>query len=171
MVLDEDKQIFEDLTEKQTGLFKKLLEDNNITYEAMYSPWDRINGIHYEAKTYKCKNFNELITDLNSQSIAEIFLYKVYVSSDSDSGELSYKIRYAINKDLINNKTIKFIKKLVGEIKSSKNVKSISTDRIKRILQKQGISDVACLNIIKLIRILEKEFNITNTTNIGELNG
>jgi hypothetical protein len=168
MVLDEDKQIFENLTEKQTGLFKKLLEDNNITYEVMHSPYYIINEIHYEAKTHKYSNFNELITDLNSQSIAEIFLYKVYVSSDSDSGELSYKIRYAINKDLINNKTIKFIKKLVGEIKSSKNVKSISTDRIKRILQKQNISEVACLNIIKLIRIFEKEFNTTHT---GELNG
>ncbi len=156
MVLEDN--LFEDLTEKQIGLFKRLLEDNNITYEVMQSPCDRINEIPYEAKTYKYGNFKELIADLNSQSIAEIYLYKVYVSTDADSGELSYKIRYTANKDLIKNKTIKDIKKLISSIKSNKNVQGISTDKIKNILEKHCISEEASRNIVKLIRILEKEF-------------
>lgn len=157
MVL-EDK-IFEELTAKQISLFKRTLEDNNITYEVMHYPCDRINDITYEAKTYKYGNFNELIADLNSRSIAEIYLYKVYVSTDDNSGDLSYKIRYTANIDLIKNSTIKSIKKLISTIKSNKKVQGISTDKIRNILEKQGVSEEASRNIVKLIRILEKELN------------
>lgn len=157
MVLED--YLFEDLTEKQIILFKKILEDNSITYEVMQSPCDRINNINYEAKSYEYKNFNEFIDDLNYQCSAEIYLYKVYVSTDADSGELYYKIRYTTNKDLIKNKTLKSIKKLIGTIKSNKNVQSISVDKIRNILEKHCISEEASRNIVKLIRILEKELN------------
>ena len=157
MVLEDN--LFEDLTEKQIDLFKRLLEDNNITYEVMRSPCDRINEIFYEVKTYKYGNFKELIADLNSQSIAEIYLYKVYVSTDADSGELFYKIRYTANKDLIKNKTIKDVKKLISSIKLTKKIPGISTEKIRNILEKQGVSEEASRNIVKLIRILEKELN------------
>lgn len=157
MVLEDN--LFEDLTEKQIILFKKILEDNDITYEVMSNPYDRINNITYEAKSYEYKNFNEFIDDLNSQYIAEVYLYKVCISSKEDSGELSYKIRYTSNKDLIKNKTIKDIKKLIGTIKSNKNVQSISVDKIRNILEKRCISEEASRNIVKLIRILEKELN------------
>lgn len=156
MVLEDN--LFEDLTEKQIDLFKRSLEDNNITYEVMQSPCNRINNINYEAKSYEYKNFNEFIDDLNSQSIAEVYLYKVYVSTDANSGELFYKIRYTANKDLIKNKTIKDIKKLISSIKLNKKIPGISTEKIRNILEKQGISEEASRNIVKLIRILEKEF-------------
>lgn len=157
MVLEDN--LFEDMSEKQIILFKKTLEDNNITYEVMQSPCDRINNINYEAKSYEYKNFNEFIDDLNSQFIAEVYLYKVCISSKEDSGELFYKIRYTSNKDLIKNKTLESIEKLIGTIKSNKNVQSISVDKIRNILEKQCISEEASRIIVKLIRILEKELN------------
>ena len=157
MVLEDN--LFEDMSEKQIILFKKILEDNSITYEVMCNPYDRINNINYEAKSYEYKNFNEFIDDLNSQSIAEVYLYKVCISYKEDSGELYYKIRYTANKDLIKNKTLKSIKKLIGTIKSNKNVQSISVDKIRNILEKRWISEEASRNIVKLIRILEKELN------------
>lgn len=75
-----------------------------------------------------------------------------------------YKIRYAINRDLIANKTIKDIKKLFGFIKSNKNVQGISADKIKRILQKHFVSEETSRNVVKLIRVLEKEI-LTNKPN------
>ena len=47
---------------------------------------------------------------------------------------------------------------------SNKNVKGISADKIKRILQKHFVSEEASRNVVKLIRVLEKEI-LTNTTN------
>lgn len=173
MVLEDkelDNKIFENLTTKQIELFKRLLEDNNITYEVMNVPCDRINGINYEASVYTYSNYNEFISDLNTKNIAEIYLYKVYIDSDRETGDLVYKMRYAINKDLISNKTIKDIKKLFGFIKSNKNVQGISTDKIKKILQKHFVSEEASRNVVKLIRVLEKEILTKSNVKTGTIN-
>ncbi len=167
MVLEDnelDSKVFEDLTVQQIVLFKKLLEENNITYEVMHVPCDRINGITYEVSLHTYNNYAEFITELNTKNVAEIYLYKVYVDLDKNTGSMVCKIRYAINRDLIANKTIKDIKKLFGFIKSNKNVQGISADKIKRILQKHFVSEETSRNVVKLIRVLEKEI-LTNKPN------
>lgn len=171
MALEEnefDGKVFEGLSILQIELFKKLLEEHNITYEVMQFPCDMMNGITYEASSHTYSNYNEFITDLNTKNVAEIYLYKVSVNSDRETGSMFYTIRYVVNRDLIANKTIKDIKKLFGFIKSNKNVKGISADKIKRILQKHFVSEEASRNVVKLIRVLEKEILMNKTGAINE---
>lgn len=106
----------------------------------MHAPCDRINGITYEVSLHTYNNYAEFITELNTKNVAEIYIYNVYVDLDKNTGSVVYKIRYAINRDLIANKTIKDIKKLFGFIKSNKNVQGISADKIKRILLEMSLN-------------------------------
>lgn len=150
---------FKELNVRQINIFNEMLEQNNITYEILDTPVASINNIDYEARSLKYKNFKDFVDELNENCVAEIYLFKVTTEPDTNTGELFYNIRYCINKDLIKNKTLKSIKKVINTIKTNKNTAGISPDKIKRVLSKSGISEEASRNIVKLIRIIEKELS------------
>lgn len=79
MVLEDnelDSKVFEDLTVQQIVLFKKLLEENNITYEVMHVPCDRINGITYEVSLHTYNNYAEFITELNTKMLQKFIFIR-----------------------------------------------------------------------------------------------
>lgn len=153
--MDLEHNPFNHISIDQRDIFLNLLQNNDISYNILNEPFENIDGFYCNTKSSDYKNFKDFIDELNNLCVANIYLYNITIGEDLYTGELFYKIRYCVDKDIITYEILEEIKRIFNTIECNKN--GMSTAKIKTTLKKFDISENAITIFVKLIRIIEKE--------------
>lgn len=148
-----DKIKLDNCSDELGEKFIKYLDDNFICYKFSAVPCFRYNNISYDCKTLEVNSFAEFVTELKKNCTDEIFLYLLRVEY-SDDGSILYTIRYAPNKDILDNNisALSYLFKKLEKVLDKKSV--FGPSKVKEFLTEETqFSEFEIAKIMEFIRL------------------